>query len=111
MDMSALGGSGITVQIKGRELDTLQEIARDVAAIVESVEGTVDVSDGLEESTGELRIIIDRNKAIEHGLTVAQIFQQNSFAALFPHRRTQNRYYNHLQQMRSHRYNGSVPHD
>ena len=76
MDMSALGGSGITVQIKGRELDTLQEIARDVAAIVESVEGTVDVSDGLEESTGELRIIIDRNKAIEHGLTVAQIFQQ-----------------------------------
>ena len=76
MDMSALGGSGITVQIKGRELDTLQEIARDVAAIVESVEGTSDVSDGLEESTGELRIIIDRNKAIEHGLTVAQIFQQ-----------------------------------
>ncbi len=76
MDMSALGGSGITVQIKGRELDTLQEIARDVAAIVESVEGTADVSDGLEESTGELRIIIDRNKAIEHGLTVAQIFQQ-----------------------------------
>lgn len=76
MDMSALGGSGITVQIKGRELDTLQEIARDVAAIVESVEGTTDVSDGLEESTGELRIVIDRNKAIEHGLTVAQIFQQ-----------------------------------
>ena len=76
MDMSALGGSGITVQIKGRELDTLQEIAKDVAAIVESVEGTTDVSDGLEESTGELRIIIDRDKAIEHGLTVAQIFQQ-----------------------------------
>lgn len=76
MDMSALGGSGITVQIKGRELDTLQEIAKDVAAIVESVEGTTDVSSGLEESTGELRIIIDRNKAIEHGLTVAQIFQQ-----------------------------------
>ncbi len=76
MDMSALGGSGITVQIKGRELDTLQRIAGDVAAIVESVEGTTDVSDGLEEATGELRIIIDRDKAIEHGLTVAQIFQQ-----------------------------------
>ncbi len=76
MDMSALGGSGITVQIKGRELDTLQSIARDVAAIIDSVEGTADVSDGLEESTGELRIIIDRNKAIGHGLTVAQVFQQ-----------------------------------
>lgn len=76
MDMSALGGSGITVQVKGRELDTLQSIAKDIAAIVESVEGTTEVSDGLEESTGELRIIIDRNKAIEHGLTVAQVFQQ-----------------------------------
>ena len=54
MDMSALGGSGITVQIKGRELDTLQTIARDVAAIVDSVEGTTDISDGLEEATGEL---------------------------------------------------------
>ena len=76
MDMSALGGSGITVQVKGRELDTLQSIAKDIAAIVESVEGTTEVSDGLEESTGEMRIIIDRNKAIEHGLTVAQVFQQ-----------------------------------
>lgn len=76
MDMSALGGSGITVQVKGRELDTLQEIAKDIAAIIEGVEGTAEVSDGLEESTGELRILIDRDKAIEHGLTVAQVFQQ-----------------------------------
>lgn len=76
MDMSALGGSGISIQIKGRELDTLQEIAKDIAAIVEGVEGTTEVSDGLEEATGELRILIDRDKAIAHGLTVAQIFQQ-----------------------------------
>lgn len=76
MDMSALGGSGISVQIKGRELDTLQKIAKDIATIVEGVEGTMEVSDGLEESTGELRILVDRDKAIEHGLTVAQVFQQ-----------------------------------
>lgn len=76
MDMSALGGSGIVIQVKGRELDTLQEIAKDIAAIIEGVEGTTEVSDGLEESTGELRILIDRDKAIEHGITVAQAFQQ-----------------------------------
>ncbi|MBD5493593.1 MAG: MMPL family transporter [Lachnospiraceae bacterium] len=76
MDMSALGGSGITIQIKGRDLDTLQSIAKDIADIVGGVEGTEDVSDGLEESTGELRIIIDRDKAIEHGLMVAQVFAQ-----------------------------------
>lgn len=76
MDMSALGGSGISIQIKGREIDTLQSLAKDIAAIVKTVEGTADVSDGLEESTGELRILIDRDKAICHGLTVAQIYQQ-----------------------------------
>ena len=78
MDMSALGGSGITIQIHGREIDKLQELAVDIAAIVEDVEGTQNVSDGLEESTGELRIIIDRDKAIEHGLTVAEVFSQIS---------------------------------
>lgn len=76
MDMSALGGSGITIQVRGRELDTLQEIAKEAASILEGVEGTTDVSDGLEDAKGELRIIIDRNKAIEYELTVAQVFQQ-----------------------------------
>ncbi len=76
MDMSALGGSGISIQVKGREIDTMQEIAKEIAAVLETVEGTAEVSDGLEESTGEMRIIIDRNKAIDHGLTVAQVFQQ-----------------------------------
>ena len=76
MDMSALGGSGITIQVRGREIDTLQKLAKEVAAIVATVEGTTDVSDGLEESTGELRILIDRDKAIAHGLTVAEIYQQ-----------------------------------
>lgn len=76
MDMSALGGSGITVQVRGREIDTLQEIAKDIAGIVEGVEGTTNVSDGLEESGGELRVIVDRDKAISHGMTVAEVFQQ-----------------------------------
>jgi multidrug efflux pump subunit AcrB len=76
MDLSALGGSGITIQVRGRDIDTLQETAVDIARIVESVEGTANVSDGLEDSTGEMRIIVDRDKAIEHGMTVAEVFQQ-----------------------------------
>lgn len=76
MDMSALGGSGISIQVRGQNIDTLQEIAQEIAAIVESTEGTTEVSDGLEDSSEELRILISRDKAIEHGLTVAQVFQQ-----------------------------------
>ena len=76
MDMSALGGDGISIQVRGRDLDTLQQIAKEVAAIVEATEGTAKVSDGLEEATGEMRILIDRDKAMNHGLTVAEVYQQ-----------------------------------
>lgn len=78
MDMSALGGSGISIQVRGRDLDTLRNIAQEVAAIVENVEGTTDVHDGLEDSNAELRIIIDRDEAVQYGLTVAQVFTQIS---------------------------------
>lgn len=76
MDMSALGGDGISIQVRGRDLDTLQQIAKEVAAIVEATEGTAKVSDGLEETTGEMRILIDRDKAMDQGLTVAEVYQQ-----------------------------------
>ena len=76
MDMSAMGGSGISIQVRGRELDTLRRIAEEVAAIVESVEGTAEVSDGLEDADEELRIIINRDEAVHYGLTVAQVYAQ-----------------------------------
>ena len=76
MDMTALSGSGISIQVRGRELDTLQEIATEVAGIVETVEGTAEVSDGMEEATGEVRVLVDRQKAMDYSLTVGQIFNQ-----------------------------------
>ena len=76
MDMSAMGGSGISIQVRGRDLDTLRRVAEEVAAIVESVEGTADVSDGLEEAEDELRSLIHRDDAVHYGLTVAQVFTQ-----------------------------------
>ena len=76
MDMTALSGSGISIQVRGRELDTLQEIATEVADIVETVEGTAEVSDGMEEATGEVRVLVDRQKAMDYSLTVGQIFNQ-----------------------------------
>ena len=76
MDLSALGGEGIEVIVKGREIDTLQDIASDIAKIFEETEGTIDVSDGIEETMTELRIIVDKEKTMENGLTVAQVFSK-----------------------------------
>ncbi|MBQ7924805.1 MAG: efflux RND transporter permease subunit, partial [Lachnospiraceae bacterium] len=61
---------------EGRDLDTLQRIAKEVAAIVTKVEGVTNVSDGLGEAEEEMRVIVDRNKAVSYGLTVAQVFQE-----------------------------------
>lgn len=78
MDMTALGGSGIVIQVEGRELDTLTQTASEIAQIISEVEGVEEVSDGMEDAKEELRIIVDRNAAMEYGLTVAQVFSQVS---------------------------------
>lgn len=74
MDISQLSGSGIEILVKGRELDELQNIALDIAKIVEKTEGTTEVSSGVEENLSEMRIIVDKEKAMENGLTVAQVY-------------------------------------
>lgn len=76
MDMSSLGGSGIQVRIKGKELDELASIAKDVAAIVADTEGTQNVSDGQEDTDAEFRISVNKAKAMEYKLTVAQVYQE-----------------------------------
>ena len=74
-DMTAMLGSGISVRISGRNMDTLQELTKEVTKIVESVEGTTDVENGLDESTASFTVSVDKEKAAEYGLTVAQVFQ------------------------------------
>jgi multidrug efflux pump subunit AcrB len=54
----------------------LEQIATDVSEIVSSVEGTIDVTDGIEETAPELRVVVDKDKSISKGLTVAQVFVQ-----------------------------------
>lgn len=76
MDMSALGSSGIQVQIAGQDLDKLQGLAAEAASIIKDVPGVTNVSDGMEETDKELRVVVDKGKAMGHGLTVAQVFQE-----------------------------------
>ncbi len=76
MDMSALGSSGINVEIRGKDLDKLQQIAKDVKRLVADTKGTQNVSDGTEDNTEELRVIINKDKAAKQGLTVAQVYQE-----------------------------------
>lgn len=76
MDMSMLSGSGITVRVYGDDLDALLKASREIAEHLSNVAGVASVSDGVEETTPELRVVIDREKAMTEGLTVAQVYQQ-----------------------------------
>lgn len=74
MDMTSLGGSGIQVKIKGNDADKLMAIAKDIVKLLEETEGTQDISDGAEDTAQELRISVNKQKAMDKGLTVAQIY-------------------------------------
>jgi multidrug efflux pump subunit AcrB len=76
MDMSMLTGSGITVRVYGDDLDALLKASREIAERLSDVVGVASVSDGVEETKPELRVVIDRKKAMTEGLTVAQVYQQ-----------------------------------
>lgn len=78
MDMSALTGSGISVRIKGKDLDELERIAGEIAEGIGQIEGTKNVSDGVGDTSPELLIHVDKEKAMEEGLTVAQIYMELS---------------------------------
>ncbi len=77
---SAMGGEGIGIQVYSTDNDTLQEAAREIGEILEDVEGVDEVDNGLTEAEPELHFAVDKQKAMEKGLTVAQIFMQVSDA-------------------------------
>lgn len=83
MDMSMMtGGSGIRLAVTGDDMDTLRSAAAELARAVSAVEGVASVSDGQEESSTEVRITVDKAKAAEYNLTVAQVYQQVAAAVL-----------------------------
>lgn len=75
MDYSSYFGSGLSVRIKGNDIDTLQKLAKEVADVMKQTKGTVDVDDGLEDTEPQLTISVDKEKAAEYGYTVAQVYQ------------------------------------
>ena len=76
MDMSMLTGSGISMNLYAEDMDDLQEAAKLAAAELEKIEGVKEVSNGLEDAAPALHVSIDRNEAMKHGLTVAQIYME-----------------------------------
>ncbi len=74
MDMSAMMASGISIKIKGNEIDKLKEISADVESKLAEIEGIDEIEGIKENSSPEKRITVDKNKAMKYNLTVAQVY-------------------------------------
>lgn len=78
MDISALMSSGLQIQVYGEDLDAILEVSKDMVKLIEEVKGFENVTNGQEEADKQLVVSIDKDKAMRHGLSVAQIFMELS---------------------------------
>ena len=74
--MSYMTGSGVSLTVYGSDMEELQSAARALGQRIAQAEGVTEVSDGLEDAAPALQVVIDRNKAMTKGITVAQIYMQ-----------------------------------
>ncbi|MFW5894311.1 MAG: efflux RND transporter permease subunit [Bacillota bacterium] len=75
MDTQALVGEGISVRVKGSDLDTLRDEAQTIGDRMRDVEGISEVDDGFDRQEEEIKVSVDKEEAIKRGLTVGQVLQ------------------------------------
>lgn len=77
MDMSSMtGGGGIAVNLYSDDLDLLRSTGVAIEKELRGMKQLEEVSDVKEDSTDELKVIVNKNLAIKEGLTTAQVYQQ-----------------------------------
>ncbi len=79
MDMTEyIGGTGVSINLYSDDLDKLRTSGMDIEDRLREVESLEEVSDVTEETTEEVKVTVSKNTAMKEGLTVAQVFQQIS---------------------------------
>ncbi|NMB24978.1 MAG: efflux RND transporter permease subunit [Firmicutes bacterium] len=66
-------GQLIQIELRGNDMDLLALASEELIHALEEIEGTRQLSSSLDESSPEILVEINRDKAAAHGLSVAQI--------------------------------------
>ena len=66
---SAMGTSGLEVNIAGPDLDGLKELTEEATAAISRIPGLTSVDNNLQASRPEVAVYIDRQKASQHGIS------------------------------------------
>lgn len=77
-DMVALLGSGLSVNIYGSDMEVMKQISQEVVEVVKKVEGYTEISTSFGDGDQTIHLVIDKDKAMANGLTVAQIYMEIS---------------------------------
>ena len=75
MDMSMMIGSGISIDITGTDMDDMRATALEIAEICRGVAGAKDIDDGSGTTEKKLIVTVDKERARDESLTVAQVYQ------------------------------------
>ena len=78
MESMGMGGgtaSPISIEVKGDNIEILEEISKDIMNVVKSVDGTREVKSSFEDGKPEYQITINREMASRYGLGTSQIAQ------------------------------------
>ncbi|MCU6707195.1 efflux RND transporter permease subunit [Paenibacillus sp. J5C_2022] len=69
----AMGGSGLSLLVFGPDMDSLQPVVKDIMAELEGVEDLEKVDSSLSETYEQYRIVANRDKLSQYGLTAGNI--------------------------------------
>lgn len=70
-----MGGSGLSLNVYGDDIEKLTEVTHDIMDIIDGIEGYSNISNGEEDADKIIHLVIDKNKAMSMGLSVVQIYQ------------------------------------
>lgn len=76
MDMSSMMGSGLEIDIFGKDTEKLIKISEDVMKMIEDTGKFEEISNGQEDGDKEVIVTVDKDKAMKYNLTVAQIYAE-----------------------------------
>ena len=73
-DLVSLLGSGLSVNIYGSDLSVMQQLSEQVVDIVETIPGYTGIHTSFTDGDIAIQLVIDKDKAMANGLTIAQIY-------------------------------------
>lgn len=75
-NMGQMAGGGVTVEIHGEDLDTMEEIGNEIQRQMTNIEGTRQITSSLKEQDKQVALKIDKDKIRQYGLTGSQVASQ-----------------------------------